>query len=605
MQNVDIPPVSSGRAPIRLGRYEIMCKLGAGGMADVFLAHQPGPFSAGKLVVIKQLRPGVIADDQVVQMFADESRIAVRLNHPNVIHTYEVVAEEGQFYLILEFLDGKSLHQVLGRVKREQMPLSLHIWMLIQVLAGLQYAHELKDFDGTPLGIVHRDVSPANVFVTYEGEVKLLDFGIAKSTAASCATREGIIKGKLGYAAPEQCLCKATDCRTDLFAVGVMLWEAIAGRKRALGETDASTYQARVQGTELRIEQVCPKTPRELINICNLALARQPDQRYQSAFEFRQALERYLQSVGWDEGPEHLRGFMHEQFQEDIADMRQRIDSYLNSSRPMSGPAPAMTGQMTGMTGQMTGMTGMTGQMTGMTGQLSTSLSGRIEGTGLRNSTALSSIGPVLVAWYKRPLPMGGVVLAALGLVGTVYAVRGSAPAALVPPAASVAAVAVPVVPAAAHLNQDARPTQTTERVTVFLAATPSSAVIELDGRRVSNPYRATHGQDSASHHLRVSLAGYESLEQELQFVRDVDVTVVLNRSQAQSAAPVVRRASVSRASAVATPVSSPVPSQASAPASPKASPLVEAAPQPGEDMRSNISRVKAREIEEMDPYKR
>ncbi|HMA97476.1 MAG TPA: serine/threonine-protein kinase, partial [Polyangiaceae bacterium] len=323
---------SSPRIPAIIGRYEIVCKLGVGGMADVFLAHQPGPFSASKLVVIKQLRPGVLEDDQFIHMFADESRIAVRLNHPNVIHTYEVVAEGSDYYLTLEFLDGKSWYQVLNRVTRERLPLDLHVWVLTQVLSGLQYAHELKDFDGTPLGIVHRDVSPSNVFVTYGGEVKLLDFGIAKSASAIASTRDGIIKGKLGYAAPEQCLSQSIDGRTDVFAVGVMLWEAIARRRRSTGETESGTYQARIQGTEPSIDQVCSDAPKALVAACNKALARTPEQRFQSAVEFRQALEDYLRGTGWVGGSERLGQFMHENFQDDFVAMRQRIDEHLGSS---------------------------------------------------------------------------------------------------------------------------------------------------------------------------------------------------------------------------------------------------------------------------------
>jgi serine/threonine-protein kinase len=141
----------------KLGRYEIVCKLGVGGMADVYLAHQPGPFLAGKLVVLKHLRTGVVEDAQFLQMFADESRIAVRLNHPNVVHTYEVVAEGNDYYLILEFLDGKSLYQVLQIVTREKVPLALHVWMLTQVLSGLHYAHEIKDFNGCSMCVRLRD----------------------------------------------------------------------------------------------------------------------------------------------------------------------------------------------------------------------------------------------------------------------------------------------------------------------------------------------------------------------------------------------------------------------------------------------------------------
>jgi len=339
-----MPEMGSGPAavavPARIGRYEIICKLGVGGMADVFLAHQPGPFLASKLVVIKQLRPSVVNDEQFVEQFADESRIAVRLHHPNVVHTYEVVAENGEYYLTLEFLNGKTLFQTLLRVRRENMPFDLHVWILTRVLMGLHYAHELADFDGTPLDIVHRDVSPSNVFLTYSGDVKLLDFGIAKSAGAISSTRDGIVKGKLGYASPEQCMTEPLDCRTDLYSVGVMLWEAIAGRKRSVGGTDASTLEARVRGTEQPIAEICPNVPPELAAICNRALARLPSERFSSAQEFRLALENYLRSNGFEGGPEQLRELMTKHYDAEQREIRRAIEEHLATSRSRSSRPP-------------------------------------------------------------------------------------------------------------------------------------------------------------------------------------------------------------------------------------------------------------------------
>jgi eukaryotic-like serine/threonine-protein kinase len=179
--------------PARIGKYQLVTLLAEGGMARVYLAFSRGPAGFDKLVVVKQIRPELAWDQDFVTMFFDEARIAARLNHPNVVHTYEVVEENGLYLLVMEYLEGHTLGELVRRVTRERVPLDLHVWMLSQVLSGLAYAHELPDYDGSALGVVHRDVSPSNVFVTYSGEVKLLDFGIAKAAGAISATHEGTI----------------------------------------------------------------------------------------------------------------------------------------------------------------------------------------------------------------------------------------------------------------------------------------------------------------------------------------------------------------------------------------------------------------------------
>jgi len=215
--------------PKRIGRYEAFLQIGAGGMARVYLAVQRGQLGQKpELVVVKLLRPEVLEDEHALALFTDEARIAMRLDHPNVIRTREVIAEPPDYLLAMDFHNGRSLLDVVNRIGRPAVPLDEHIYILCRVLAGLSYAHELQDENGRPFGIVHRDVSPANVLVSYSGEVKLLDFGIAKATGSLVATRDGVVRGKLGYAAPEQCLGRPADPRSDVYAVGVMLWEAIA-----------------------------------------------------------------------------------------------------------------------------------------------------------------------------------------------------------------------------------------------------------------------------------------------------------------------------------------------------------------------------------------
>ncbi|HWL86171.1 MAG TPA: serine/threonine-protein kinase, partial [Polyangiaceae bacterium] len=206
----------------RFGKYTFIATLGRGGMADVYLALQSGPVGFRKLVVVKKLRADVdvTEEDTYRAMLLDEARLAARLRHPHVVQTLEVGIHDGEHFMAMEYLEGQPLGRVATAAHRAGKPMepSLVVQIVMDVLSGLHYAHELRDFDGTPLGIVHRDVSPQNVFVTYDGQVKVVDFGIAKAAGAAGTTQNGVFKGKLAYVAPEQASGDPVDARADVFA---------------------------------------------------------------------------------------------------------------------------------------------------------------------------------------------------------------------------------------------------------------------------------------------------------------------------------------------------------------------------------------------------
>lgn len=325
--------------PRHLGRYELIAPLGEGGMARVYVAVQRGPI-ANKLVVIKLLRERFTHDEHFVAMFADESRIAVLLNHPNVIHTYESSSTGSEFYIVMEFLEGKTLGQLIRRVGRETFPLETHLWVLCEILAGLHYAHELQDFGGAPLDIVHRDVSPSNILITVRGEVKLLDFGIAKVQGSIAETQHGIIKGKLGYASPEQCLGTKADGRADLYSVGVMMWEALAGKRRPLSETAMASTRTGAQAVEIDIAETLPGVPLSLARIVRRALARDPAERFQTARAFELELRKYLLGRSASNGAPAVKALITGYFGGEIATIRRAIDEQVGSVRHSILPEP-------------------------------------------------------------------------------------------------------------------------------------------------------------------------------------------------------------------------------------------------------------------------
>ena len=600
MPSTELSP-SLDRTPMSIGRYNIVCKLGSGGMADVYLAHQPGPFSAGKLLVIKHLKPGIASDAQFVEMFADESRLAVRLSHPNVVHTYEVVVEDNNYYLTLEYLDGQNFRQILQKCQAHMVPLELQIWIFIQLLSGLHYAHELADFDGSPMGIVHRDVSPANVFITYTGEVKLLDFGIAKSLGAISATREGIVKGKLGYASPEQCLCRPVDRRTDLYSVGVMLWEGIARRKRAMGETDASVYQARVQGLEPQIDDVCPDLPRDLVAICNKALVTRVEERFQTALEFRQALENYLSSVKSNAGREQLTRFMHKHFAHDIVAMQQRLSEHMGQLRgtsrdPVSTKSVAAEPSQAAELHQSSSIpfASLQGGKTQARIQTSFTPPGPGEFSYLTGASGLSRVAfAPAVPWYRQGTMWGTLGIGALSAAAlTVWLVAPRAVGSQPPSETAQAADSQTM-----GRNPADRQSPAAEQVSITLSAAPSSAVLRLDGRRISNPYSAVHGADVNPHRVSVSLSGYETVEVDLVFDRDVSRSFQLVASGDGDEQPRSAHGSSRRWRAVR-PVA-PTVTEAT-----KVEPPADIAARPGEDLRVTRPRPKSQNLDETDPYR-
>ena len=335
------------------GKYTLIAKIGHGGMAEVFLAANRGPAGFTKLAVLKRLHPHLEDEENLLGMFLDEARLAARLNHPHVVQTYEVGQSDGLHYLAMEYLEGQSFARILrhARQTEQPLPLAVGVRLFIDVLDGLHYAHTLRDFDGSPLGVVHRDISPGNLFVTYEGQVKLLDFGIAKAGTQLNETRAGQVKGKFAYIAPEQARPGGHDHRADIWSLGVVMWEAFAGRRLFKGESEVLTLHNTLNSQVISLDTEIDGIPEQLAAIVDRALQRDPDMRYQSAHEMREDLEGFMHDAGLRASRSDIGRFVTELFERERDEQRRVLRAYMAGELEGQslGSVVASTGSFSGV----------------------------------------------------------------------------------------------------------------------------------------------------------------------------------------------------------------------------------------------------------------
>jgi len=279
----------------RLGRYQIIGRLATGGMAEVYLALSGDVPGFRTLVVLKRILPHLASNAQFIRMFLDEARLAALLDHPNIVRIIEVGHDGEDYFLVMELVQGKPLSAVLRKAAREHKPPSpaLTSYLISQAAHGLSYAHTLTDGESRPLGVVHRDVSPQNVLISFEGAVKMIDFGVARAFGRVAHTSPGGLKGKIDYMSPEQASAEEVDHRADVFALGVVLWEALTGRRLFRRETELATMRAIVDDPIPHPAEIAPTIPPELDAIVMRALRKRKDARFASANEMASALEKF------------------------------------------------------------------------------------------------------------------------------------------------------------------------------------------------------------------------------------------------------------------------------------------------------------------------
>ncbi len=322
--------VSYGSDRHRIGRYEVVGRLATGGMAEIFLGRLHGPHGFESPVVIKRILPHLAIEPHVVDLFLDEARTIANLRHPNLIHVHELGSDRGELFLAMEYLEGESAAGLCRRLARrdEYLDFELAAHIVAEACAGLHAAHEAKSPDGRPLEIVHRDVSPQNIFVSYSGAVHVIDFGIATSVDRVGRTDAGKMRGKVEYVAPEQVEGLACDRRADVFSLGVVLFELASGRRLFKRASAAEAMMAILNEQDPALTAFRPDTPQELADICARALVRNRRERIASAAEMRRELLGFIRKSTDEDVGERLAERMKELFPDRIeekADMLRRV----------------------------------------------------------------------------------------------------------------------------------------------------------------------------------------------------------------------------------------------------------------------------------------
>ncbi|WP_374029174.1 protein kinase [Bdellovibrio bacteriovorus] len=312
----------------QFGKYILLERLAAGGMAEVYLSKSTGAVGVNKFVAIKRILPQYSDHQEFIEMFKEEAKIAVNLNHGNVVSIYDFGVEKGQFFLVMEYVEGRNLRQILNELKKSNTQFTIEqiIYMMKEVAAGLDHAHRCIDgTTGKPLNIVHRDMSPQNIMVSFEGEVKIIDFGIAKAETQLEATKAGTLKGKYGYMSPEQADGQSIDPRTDIFSMGIVLWELLANDRLFTSNSEAAILRKIRECQVPSIRKINPSVPPELERIVNKALAKDKSLRYQTAAALHRDLNRFLNTQYPEFSPHDFSVFMKNAFSAVFLEQRRKL----------------------------------------------------------------------------------------------------------------------------------------------------------------------------------------------------------------------------------------------------------------------------------------
>ena len=343
--------------PQPFGKYLLLDRLNVGGMAEVYLAKVFGHHGGDRVVALKRILPSLLGDREFVGMFIDEARIAVQLDHRNLVQIFELGRQEDNYYIAMEYVSGCDLRTAIDRSKKRSQPLSIAhaIYVIGELAAGLDHAHRARDRSGASLDIVHRDVSPQNIVISRDGRIKLIDFGIAKAATGQQATQVGILKGKFGYMSPEQARGLPIDRRSDVFSLGIIFYELLTGLRLFKGEADFAVLE-RVRRAEIvPPRRANPAIPQEIERIVLKALAREPDARYAWASEVIEDLRPFLGFDAADLNARAMASWLQLVLAEELRREEERMHAFDEIRRPVEMPTVPLESFMSSRRGPTTG----------------------------------------------------------------------------------------------------------------------------------------------------------------------------------------------------------------------------------------------------------
>ncbi len=509
-----------------ISKYKLVGRLGRGGMAEVFLAVTQGPAGFTKLQVVKMLHGNLLDNAEFVKMFLHEARLAALLNHPNVVQTNEVGYENGRCFLVMEYLDGQSLNAILAGFARKEavFPLTQHLRVLAEVLAGLHYAHELADLAGNPLGLVHRDVSPHNIVVCYDGAVKLLDFGIAKATASSPETQTDMMKGKIRFMAPEQVAKEHLDRRADIFQVGIMFAQAVTGQPYWPKSDDPMAIVGKLfRGDLPHLDELGASVDDDLMTIARRAVAFKREDRYSTAEEFRKDVEAAIARRDTAVTPRLVGETVAVLFADSRAKIKKHIEESLQGLRASEISLEEVMGTGSHGVPELASSGSNPRAITGSFTPMGSRRSGPVSVTSIQGGAMAAPIQPDK---SKRSLLIAGGVAAIAAVAIVAFFVRpgmsrgekvattpiGAGEA--VPNASTSPAPSTPVAPS---------------KIEIRLSVEPASATLFLDGVQLpGNPYTGRVEEDGKLHKIRAEAPGYTTREVEANWSVSPSVSLTL-----------------------------------------------------------------------------
>ena len=326
---------SEAKKPIRFGKYTLIDRIAVGGMAEIFLARQAGLEGFEKTIVIKRIRPHLSKQSNFVKMFLNEAKLAAQLNHPNIVQIYDLGKIGESYFIAMEYIFGRDMRRIIPKADALGIPFPMVYALKIasSVCEGLYYAHARTDLYGNALNIVHRDVTPENIFVSFDGTVKVLDFGIAKAANQIEQTRAGEIKGKLSYMSPEQCMGKPLDNRSDIFSMGVVLYEWLTGFKLFTGDSEVAILKSITEGKIYAPSYFKADIPEGVEAILMKALEKDRERRYQTAWEMQYDLDQFLSQYEFTPSNIHLSNFLKQLFNDELEEEKDRLQTFRQNNQ--------------------------------------------------------------------------------------------------------------------------------------------------------------------------------------------------------------------------------------------------------------------------------